>query len=834
MTGKLVTSEDGTFIGDGNYQKMTNLRYNPASGRPQGVRGMQAVNTRAISNPDLKALFHFQNDDSNESHLLVQGVSGTAGAIYDCVSALPAGGEFTSIFTESASSSTGRFSKAPAGYMAYANGKDTCLFGGSAATVGAFVNCDPYYTVQELPNGLSAPAGWGSNGSKYYDFTDAVRTDRSDDANLATLIKTGSPLWVYMYIGTPIPINAVNYTVDTPATSAGTTTVYSWTGKAWSAVSGQSDGTAVGGITMAQSGTISFTANESTVKQRVLFNKALFWYQAIIKGPAAGAVSNVIKLSKVTTSVPFQHARDIWDGAKRPVLYWAQTTSASTELNDETLNIYSEIFDEGDPTTYSQITKASGATHTIEMASTSRLMGVSLYIAPGYGGTSQYSYITPRIWTGNTWSTPSGLSDFTYTYNYGSLNRTGLITWDPPTLPAEQKKKSPTLPDLYTYQLIIDNGPALSARCFYVDCIPAPNDIGSYSFPVHGGNRLWLCEGNTARCSLSGSFNAFNGDDSAEFTFGSNEDLTAGAALFNQRGSDYHNIITFFKKSEAWVIVGDNSSNWVQYQVSNNVGCPAPGTLVSVNIPNIGESAGGNVLLWQGATGIHLFDGTGIINLHDEIANLFDQRDANAVDLDAVDTAVAWFDQREVEYHWCYASKGNTAPNKEFAFSFRKMAWFEVDRDDKVQAACHAQDTNGNVFTFGADSSGFVYQLESGATWDGSAITHTLRTGDVIPNKNPMMETQIRKVRHVCVGANSTTDNIAMTHYIDTASAGTEYTLDPDRTGYRIAKPTVSFGATDSGVFHSFELELDTSAESYGYEPIMLGIEFDETHKAQG
>jgi hypothetical protein len=142
LNGKLVTSMDGSSLAEGDFQVLKNMRYGDIT--PKSITGMTKINTLVINADYLKprAGFHFRKSQPAESHVLVQAFKADATSkVYENTTAIPSAGNFTAtqIWSDTTGALTGEFSNAPDGCVAYANGKDTCVWGGSEYRCAGFI-----------------------------------------------------------------------------------------------------------------------------------------------------------------------------------------------------------------------------------------------------------------------------------------------------------------------------------------------------------------------------------------------------------------------------------------------------------------------------------------------------------------------------------------------------------------------------------------------------------------------------------------------------------------------------------------------------------------------
>jgi len=172
---RLIMSEDQTVIGN-NFQSLVNFRYTDTN--PRGVGGMTPLNSTAPTNYQIKSGFHFKKDNPAESHNLVYALdsSGLNPVIYHHTASVPSTGTFNSscvLFTCSDSTGLrmGMFSKAPNGTVAFTDGRDSLIWGGSEYRIGGFINYAP-------------------NGDFKKDYTDLVTNTLADTANVAVMSNT--------------------------------------------------------------------------------------------------------------------------------------------------------------------------------------------------------------------------------------------------------------------------------------------------------------------------------------------------------------------------------------------------------------------------------------------------------------------------------------------------------------------------------------------------------------------------------------------------------------------------------------------------------------------
>ena len=133
----------------------------------------------------------------------------------------------------------------------------------------------------------------------------------------------------------PIVPNQLGIQVAVPNSIAAVMSIYYWNG-AWTQVSNLSDGTSVGGKSLAQSGYVTFTQPIDAVSS-YMFGQSGFWILLTF----SAAITATTALSEVTYGSSWQPMQNVWSGVQVPVVetrvYTASTgqyfTYAGTSIN---------------------------------------------------------------------------------------------------------------------------------------------------------------------------------------------------------------------------------------------------------------------------------------------------------------------------------------------------------------------------------------------------------------------------------------------------------------------------------------------------------------------
>lgn len=1015
LTGKLVTSEDPSVIGT-NFQQLTNMRYTKTS--IKGIGGHSKINTTAIPNPKVRSGIFFDKD--NESHTIVEAYNTgeTTSKIYQNTTTIPNTGDFSTSELYTPLTGTGRFSLAPNGYLAYANGAETCIYGGDESNIGGFVNYAPDesftkdqtdmvsdtvsvgnghiatlkrvasstaddvlllhcenndtddspsgHTVTDtnvtyhadalkfgsygaVLNGTNAnfnvpthadfdfsgaDATWAIDGwfqvdnltnphPIYYKQTDAsnyfgiyIQTDGSIqvshfDTGAETLnstagfystagiitagtqyhievVRNGSYWYIfvqgvlvgllvdttdigtetgnvligtdgayyfdgyideyrissiathtaefeppseaygdgyttYMYAGFILPISAMKFYISTANTATSTLSVEDWNGAEWSPVTTLSDGTASGGVSFAQTGSVTFDTTMNTASVKEIRGAVLYWYRIKIQ-----SADDDISIYHVTGKVPFQPIKDLWDGMPSNILSFLKYT---TKYEDYTVNVYDSDYISTYSSTYADLTGLTSS-QSIIIGFSERQLGLRFNIVGGEENTTANTVASVNYWNGTEWTSVGTISDGTSKDGI-SFGQAGLITWDQLSDGEEFKTEfsggTVESPTLYYYQVVFDK--TLSeGRIDQVTGIAAQKTIANYKFPLQAMNRLWLFsdqdgEKNKSICSAKYTTTTFNGEDSIPLKWGDEKEITGAAWLYSQYGASVYSVLVVFKKNETWVLIGNDSENWQQYKISSSIGCVAPETIKVVELPaqkdsNVNRSS---IIIFQGADGIYMTDGRPPNKISDDL-EIFDKRKSL---ISNISESFAFVDVENQEYHWCFTQTNFC--DQEYILDFKTMRWFNIERPIPLQYGMEVKTTDGANYTYGFITD-YMLRLEHTNSFDGTGIAQTFQFGDIsLAGNHVTIETKAR-YHNLIAKTKTTTNNITATHYGDSSTTGETFTINPRKTGFRTTRSSKN-KPLGSHLFHSWKFTITTDDETVGFEPLFFSCLYKQTRE---
>jgi hypothetical protein len=750
LTGKLITAEPAS-IGQ-NFRSLVNLGYTDT--HLKAVRGMTKINTTAMATYiKTRSAFHFKKAQPAESHVLVQAYTTalTTSGVLENTAVIPGTAAFaaTALWADSAGAGRGYFSEAPDGQVVYCNGVDACLWGGDELWLGALLT--------------STAAVTGGTPTSPKNFTDQMNNSRQDATNILS-VAAGTRI---LLVGTVRPIKGIKAYVKTANATTSSMTGSVWTGSSWSALS-ITDNTAAGGITLAQTGTVTFATTVGTAKPLYMEGYYLYWYQFTVSDGTA-------EIYHVTVDAPFQAIVDMWDGVYRTVMRFFEYKTAYIEY---TINVYQEDYETASTYTFYPIGSLpaySAPNNFLEIGFAERQTGIRFSIP--MPNTTASTTCTIEYWTGSAYATVGTMVDGTATGGV-SLNQTGVISWNADAITDETTKVISNSPALYFYRVRFDKAISSGARIDYVGGITAQKPISNYKFPLFAQGRVLLCcdksaEKNRALAASKYMPQVYNGYDSVNVYFGEEGELTCGTELFSQFGSSLYSLILMFKDYETWVVAGTDISYWENntFLLSSSIGCPAPLTLKTINLAaEPGAGINRSLAIWQAANGVYMSDGRAPIPIHGDIGEYFDPADSRCIKASMVGDSVGFVDTTEQKYHLLIASGSSaTTLNTELVYDIHRNRWFEIDRGADLQCGVTVRDTDGNGYNYGFLDTGYMERLEYGTTFDGTDITHTLHLGD-LALEGLSLETLISEIRLFTVGKTTTANSVTLTHSRDTGT----------------------------------------------------------------
>jgi len=444
----------------------------------------------------------------------------------------------------------------------------------------------------------------------------------------------------YGLIGSPYRLNGVKFYVSSANTTTSTLAFEEFTGVGWSSLS-VSDSTSSGGIALAQTGWVTWPTTETTSEQKLISGFPWFWYQYYLSAGTANVY-------RVTTDAPFQNITNIWDGSYSVCVGAKVCEATNSDYFDYTDEVNSDL------TSDVLVLDSLEATNDyLLLGFTERQQGLEISIPTTNllkGNSTANTTLAVYYSTGDAWVAVSNLYDGTEVGSI-SLNRSGVITWSPPSKSEEFPHTIAGETGFYYYKLVWDENLDAETEVYFIEGIPVTEDILPYAFSLHFQNRTLLFnrDGSPSevRVSAENAPYILNGPDSAIFNIGTATGLTAAASLSNSYESSIDAVAIACKDSETWALrePGDGGPNFIQHKLSGTIGCPAPLTMKACEI-----APGLNVVMWLSYDGPQLSEGTTVKSIPG-IEPYFDPLDSLFVGYSALENASAFIDPRLKEYN---------------------------------------------------------------------------------------------------------------------------------------------------------------------------------------
>lgn len=878
FSGSWQPNIDGTLLGSEDYQTLINLRYNDRG--LEGVNGYTERNATAIStytNVQNGTFFKAEGrtqenyilvhaaDSSNQGRVFINKTApGSTGNFASSIGEQLAGSRANYLWSDASADLTGLFSKAPGENVVYANGEEVFIWSGDET------------------NPASVFTTTSSAEANPVDETTKLNNKRTNTANLVEIDQTTRG---FLTIMTVRPIQGIKFYVETANDTASTSTVKYWDGNSYEAVTNLSDGTADGGISLYDSGTMTFDSTRTIAKLKHFEERYLYSYQIAL---SAGQAT----LYQITVDYPPQPPSNVWDGIYRTPTQCQVYDNSANSWEDFTLHV-AESSTVNTPV--GAILDAFAATDDAAYFMFDEPMAGIRVTMLGQLVNSAASVMVLKYWDGDSWtaltsgthSWVDGTSDGTRT-----LNKSGNITWDPPSDETIQTRFGI---QGYVYQMTITGGPLTDTTAgkgtedVVIDLltgIPALKSVETFKFPVQYKNKLFLCnyaqgnEGNRIDYSADNAPDVFNGEDSSLNGYQSiyvsgSEHLTCGAQLYNRFGSNLFSSLVIFKANEIHLLTGDSPIDYQLFPVSFKIGCPAPKSLVTAEVGfELGDQVARNVAIFVSNSGPMMYDGAVLYPLRG-IETFFDRNESTSVNFTYLHKSVAWFDSAYREYNMIIPIGDSTTPNLWLAYDMVRKKWFRKSTGSasSIQCGFNVSTSNGDQYTYGGTLTGKIAQLETGTAWGSTNIDYELQTADIFPSKNQWEITRIRRIKFVCKRSTDTDATLNYVHSVDTgtytslqvtpadctvsdAYGGTVGLLFSDVDTDDADSGTVGFawveygadtidisvsGTTrivraikvtnQTGWCHSFRFIFSSATATKGMEPIMWGVQFDRTRK---
>lgn len=541
----------------------------------------------------------------------------------------------------------------------------------------------------------------------------------------------------YFYVASPLKLDGIKLYVQSANSETSTLSGAAWNGQDWSSLT-LTDNTASGGISLAQTGTVTWTYDEG---HDVLYMGGIAMYVYRFQVSAGSA-----EVYKCTVSGPLQPIRDHWNGSPRVATSFQ--ASRSSVYEDYTFAVESQDSTSG-AAYAATIGGLTSSDHLIVM-SDDRLMGLSVAMVTNLLNSANAQIDAIYYWDGDSFVSVGYFNDNTLdSEGDSSFAQSGTITWSTPI--ADNEHAIELFGKIgYVYKITVDgtltdgtehNGTSVD----YASGITAPLEVNGYNLVGYYNGRTMLIDGNRVDYSQTDTPWVYNGVDASDnrlnsLYFGDENEIVAATSIFNRYGSNLIEAWIVLKKNATYVLTGSQPDlnypePFVIKNVSNTIGCAAPMTVVSAET-DIGNNVRMNVVCWLDFAGPIIYDGTVPVRLPG-LEKYFDPTDSECVNYSYIDQSVFYIDTVNNQLNMLFPTGSSTTNNKWIVYDFEDKKLFEKVpyNDAYLYNATGVIDTDGARYNYGFLSTGYMMRLDNGADWDGNAIEQQIRTGIFSPEQ---------------------------------------------------------------------------------------------------
>jgi hypothetical protein len=625
----------------------------------------------------------------------------------------------------------------------------------------------------------------------------------------------------YWFIGSTRPLQGVKFYVSTPNNITSTLSAMEWNGTSWTTLT-VGDGTASGGISMAQSGLVTFSSTINSSKPKYLGGLSIYWYQFYLSAGSA-------RIYYTTVDAPIQSVKNVWSGEKSYV-------SKAWKYDGTTFKDYSDQVNDDLTSTSLDVSSLSTAGY-VAVGFVEPKQAIELSMVAGSENGTASTTMSAAYGSGSAWTSVTALYDATGT-GTTSLSKSGVVSFQPLDPGLEFTRTISDEAPLYYYKLSFAAAPDSDTKIAEIRGITAPPPVSAYRFSETFQDRLFLFNEysglkNKAIYSMDRAPDVFNGSDSGELYFGDRTDITAAKSVYNVIGESAQDQLIVSKKNEVYRLTGDSPSTWVIRRISDNIGCVAPLTMTSCEVRGAETTAQKNVIIWQADNGFYMTDGSSVIPISEDIRCYFDPNDSRYIPTSRRSESVAWYDP-SIRAYKVLISSGSTATyhNVELEYSLVTGEWTKIYRADgsgadPLQSGFRVFDTNGLSYTYGGNTKGFMYRLENGSTFVDTAIPQYLQTKDIILDKEAPL---FRKstINHIRTAVKKKTNggSIAVAHYGDQVLtvSGTSNQVGPSSINMATAPYNTQSVALGPYLYHSLKFTASATTVADGMELLGIGL----------
>jgi len=291
--GGIDTLRERTMLDLGDFSTIQNMRARHPGFEQR--KGQIEQNTTADASTETMTVYQFSKGRITEIKLYRQLVDGSVQLATNNPPTVTSGVYGSDVLTAVASAIPASWSEMD-DIVLFSDGvRQHQINGGSTGQIERFIVYKGTVAIPDVPDE-------GSDFSREARDGDSSTVVVLDD--LPTLAAFGA-----MFVMSKVRLNALNFTISAANGNASVLTLAYSGPSGWTNVSGQSDGTASGGATMAQTGSVSWTL-PTDEEDKFQFGESGFWYRLVV----SAALDAEVEVSAVTYESEFQGLQNVFDG----------------------------------------------------------------------------------------------------------------------------------------------------------------------------------------------------------------------------------------------------------------------------------------------------------------------------------------------------------------------------------------------------------------------------------------------------------------------------------------------------------------------------------------
>lgn len=402
--------------------------------------------------------------------------------------------------------------------------------------------------------------------------------------------------------------------------------------------------------------------------------------------------------------------------------------------------------------------------------------------------------MTLSCWTGAAYADTTETDGTTADGN--TLAQSGQLT-DITTTGATTSIKYGIPHELYWFRIEVDIPLSETVNIWQVRAKPVSSPPVGYNAVVAYKQRLWLYgNDNIFAYSKRNYPETWNGKDSGVLEIGENQPVSYAQPFYNE--------MTVYKRTgEVGIVEGYSPATFAYELLASYSGAVASRSIVPVETGVLKGEQKGAVTVYLSSDGFRMCNGLSTPLISQSVSAYFDQNDTRCIAAADMNTAVAWMDYQNKEYHCAVPNTG------EFVYDFETGKWTIFKRPVTFISA--ATFYSNDQWLSLASTAAKVYKLEDGETDDTVDIDYLIETKDLWESEI------ILNYRGFLLFAGQYLDaTLTLSHALDSIADYTvDGTIDVAKLNHKFCAPDEALNLTGSSI--RWKLETTKRLELYRY-----------------